>query len=152
MTYSKLPPMRHDMHAELAHFPSRLHAAVFRLWETVPAERIAYALDLPLCEVERAAYDMGLPQQKNNSDWQTRGYITTIRNAWHVLPYENLLRLLDFSEEQLANVLKEDDFFGIKLGDFKPYCEPIEVVELDRAKKACMYICVYTYPLHPFLC
>ena len=136
MTYSKLPPMRHDMHAELAHFPSRLHAAVFRLWETVPAERIAYALDLPLCEVERAAYDMGLPQQKNNSDWQTRGYITTIRNAWHVLPYENLLRLLDFSEEQLANVLKEDDFFGIKLGDFKPYCEPIEVVELDRAKKA----------------
>lgn len=135
MTYSALPPVRREMHVDLAHFPSRFHAAVFRLWETVPADRIAYALDLPLCEVEKAAYDMGLPQQKNNPDWQTRGYITTIRNAWHILPYENLLGLLGWSEEQLANVLKEDDFFGIKLGDFKPYCEPITLPVLTCAQE-----------------
>ncbi len=135
MPYSKLPPVRPDMHVQLAHFPSRFHAAVFRMWETVPAERIACALALPLGEIERAAQDMGLPKQRCCPDWQSRGYITTIRNAWQILPYENLLRLLDMSEEQLAITLKEDDFFGIKLGDFKPYCEPITLPVLDSAQK-----------------
>lgn len=135
MTYSKLPPVLANMHLDLPHFPSRFHASVFRLWETVPAERIAYALELPLAQVLAAADDMGLPAQSVSSDWQSRGYITTIRNAWHVLPYENLLRLLDMSEDELANTLKEDDFFGVKLGNFKPYCEPITLPEQSAAQK-----------------
>ncbi len=133
--YEKLPPVRLDVHIDLPHFPSRFHAAVFRLWETVPAKRIAKALDLPLSAVLTAADGMGLPQQGDLSDWATRGYITTIRNAWHVLPYENLLPLLGWSEEQLANALKEDDFFGVKLGNFKPYCEPIMLPVLNDAQK-----------------
>ena len=136
MQYSSLPPVRHDAHMNLVHFPSRLHAAVFRLWECVPAARIAYALELAEDVIMQAAADMGLPAQKVCPDWQTRGYITVIRNAWHVLPYENLLRLLGWSEQQLALALKEDDFFGVKLGDFKPYCEPIVPVELDEAGNA----------------
>ena len=136
MSYSQLPPVRQDVHVDLPHFPSRLHAAVFRLWETVPAERIAHALQLPLCAITNAANEMGLPEQSIDPAWQTRGYITTIRNAWHVLPYENLLPLLDRSEEQLAATLKEDDFFGEKLGACKPYCEPIDVPVLSDAQKA----------------
>ncbi len=136
MSYASLPPVRQDMQVALAHFPSRLHAAVFRLWECVPAERIAYALGLDLALVTDAADQMGLPAQRVCADWQTRGYITVIRNAWHVLPYENLLLLLGWSEQQLANVLKEDDFFGIKLGDYKPYCEPIVPTALNEAQKA----------------
>ncbi len=136
MSFASLPPVRHDMHVELSHFPSRLHAAVFRLWECVPAERIAHALGLDLALVTDAADQMGLPMQRVCADWQTRGYITVIRNAWHVLPYENLLLLLGWSEPQLANALKEDDFFGIKLGDYKPYCEPIVPVALNEAQKA----------------
>ncbi|MBQ7378890.1 MAG: hypothetical protein IJW70_04330 [Clostridia bacterium] len=135
MPYSKLPPVRPDMHTELAHFPSRFHAAVFRLWETVPAARIAYALNLPREEITKAAHDMGLPLQCVAPDWETRGYITTIRNAWHVLPYESLLRLLDWDEDKLATVLKEDDFIGVKLGNFKPYCEPITLPVLNEAQK-----------------
>ena len=135
MQYSCLPPVRHEFHMPFAHFPSRLHAAVFRLWECVPAERIAYALGLELACIREVAESMGLPGQKVCPDWQTRGYITVIRNAWHVLPYENLLPLLGWSEQQLALALKEDDFFGVKLGDFKPYCEPIVPTELDAAQK-----------------
>lgn len=146
--YLKLPPVRSDMHMDLPHFPSRFHAAVFRLWGTVPAQRIAKALDLPLQAVLTAADGMGLPQQGDLSDWATRGYITTIRNAWHVLPYENLLPLLGWSEEQLAAALKEDDFFGVKLGNFKPYCEPITLPVLDDAQKgqlACIRKLVETH-------
>ncbi|MBO7295903.1 MAG: hypothetical protein J6V39_01480, partial [Clostridia bacterium] len=136
MQYQNLPPVRKDARVELAHFPSALYAAVFRLWECVPAERIAYALDLDTGLINQAAAEMGLPSQKVNPDWMTRGYITVIRNAWHVLPYENLLRLLGWSKGQLASVLKEDDFFGEKLGGYKPYCAPIETCELDEGQKA----------------
>ncbi len=135
MHYKSLPPVRQDAHAELSHFPSRLHAAVFRLWECVPAERIASALGLEYACVQKAAAEMGLPAQRVCPDWQTRGYITIIRNAWHVLPYENLLPLLGWTEQQLASVLKEDDFFGEKLGGYKPYCEPIVPVELNEEQK-----------------
>ncbi|MBR5880809.1 MAG: hypothetical protein IKZ16_03900 [Clostridia bacterium] len=103
--YESLPPIRQDMHMDLPHFPSRFHAAVFRLWETVPAERIAHSLALPLSAVQKAADEMGLPPQGDLSEWTARGYITTIRNAWHVLPYENLLPLLGWSEDQLATAL-----------------------------------------------
>lgn len=135
MSYSKLPPVRPEAHMEFPHFPSRFHAAVFRLWESVPAERIAFALKQPLACVLDAAQSMGLPAQNVHPDWATRGYITTIRNAWPLLPYENLLLLLDMSEQTLATVLKEDDFFGEKLGGFKPYCEPITLPELTNAQK-----------------
>lgn len=134
MRYTSLPPVRQEAHLNLPHFPSRLHAAVFRLWECVPAERIACALGLELSCIQDVANSMGLPAQRVCADWMTRGYITIIRNVWHVLPYENLLRLLNLSEEQLANVLKEDDFFGEKLGGYKPYCEPIVPVTFDGAQ------------------
>lgn len=135
MLYSKLPPVRANAHVDFPHFPSRFHAVVFRLWETVPAQRIAHALQMPLSCVQDAAQSMGLPAQRVHPDWAARGYITTIRNAWQLLPYENLLLLLDMSEEALATVLKEDDFFGEKLGGFKPYCEPITLPELNSAQK-----------------
>ena len=87
--------------------------------------------------VAKAAKDMGLPQQKHLDLWRERGYITTVRNAWHILPYDQLLSVLDMTEDDFASVLKEDDFFGIKLGNFKPFCERIVYTEPDtKAKKA----------------
>lgn len=38
----------------------------------------------------------------------------------------------DWTEDQLAVVLKEDDFLGIKLGNFKPDCPPLTEEELDE--------------------
>lgn len=135
MEYTKLPPVRMDKRLELGHFPSRFHAEVFRLWETVSAEKIARALGTTLDVVKKTAEDMGLPEQKYTDKWEKLGYITTIRNAWHILPYSQLLELLGWNEEQLATVLKEDDFLYIKLGRFKPYCELVQVTELNDKQK-----------------
>ena len=132
MEYKLLPPLREDKILKLEHFPSAFHAAVFRLWETVKVERLALALNTDTATVEKAAYDMGLPVQKYNPDWETRGYITTIRNAWHILPYDQLLTLLGWDEEKLAVILKEDDFLSHKLGFFKPYCERVQPKELSE--------------------
>ena len=135
----KLPPVMEDKQLLLPHFPSRLHAAVFRLWETVKAEKIAEALDLPLSKIIETANEMGLSKQKNMEVWHEKGYITTIRNAWHILTYEQILKVLGWTKEQLATVLKEDDFLDIKLGGwtpFKTYCEPIQVEKLNGEQKA----------------
>ena len=131
MVYSKLPPIENGIRMEFSHFPSRFHAAVFRLWETAHISRIAAALMVDENVVAKVAEDMGLPEQKYTDRWETRGYITTIRNAWHILPYDALLRLLDVDEDALARILKEDDFLGIKLGNYKPFCEEITYEELD---------------------
>src|SRR5262249_49919441 len=41
------------------------------------------------------------------------------------LPYDQLLALLNWTPEQLAYTLREDDFLFVKLGSLKPHCEPL---------------------------
>ncbi len=135
MEFTKLPVLKKEMQLTTEHFPSRFHAAVFRLWETVSAERIAKALDISVADVKKAAEDMGLKEQKYTDKWHKYGYITTIRNAWHILPYEQLLPLMGWTEEKLAEILKEDDFLGIKLGEFKPFCEPVKPEEINDEQR-----------------
>ncbi|MBQ6830173.1 MAG: hypothetical protein IJO59_03500 [Clostridia bacterium] len=60
MSFENLPPIREIKPLDLSHFPSLFHAAVFRLWETVPAARIAAACDTTAAVVEQTALDMGL--------------------------------------------------------------------------------------------
>lgn len=124
MQYPLLPPVSETPALPLPHFPNRFYAAVFRLYETVSEERLAKALGTTAETVRSAAAAMGLPPQRSTDSWETRGYITTIRNAWHLLPYDQLLILLGRTEEELAALLKDEDFLIVKLGA-KPFCEPV---------------------------
>ena len=130
-----LPPVDVDKELKLKHFPNNLYAAVFRLWETVEVKRIAYALDLSQERVLEIAEQMGLPAQKHNSGRETRGYITTIKNSWHILSYDQMMKVLDWTEEKLATILQDEDFLSHKLGNFKPYTKPIEDIPLDETQK-----------------
>src|SRR5690606_15080500 len=60
-----------------------------------------------------------------SEDQKARSYITIIRRNWHLLNFEQLEALLGMSEEELAYILREDDFLWIKLGSRKPKCEPL---------------------------
>ena len=64
-----------------------------------------------------------------------RGYITLIRRNWHLLPYEQLLELLEMTPERLAFTLHEDDFLWVKLGRLKPQCEPLRYHPPDEAAR-----------------
>ena len=134
--YTLLPPVDESKYLSLHHFPSRFHAAVFRFWETVPAQRIANALNATIEQVRQAADTMGLPEQKYTPLWQQRGYITIIRSAWHILPYDQLLKLLGWTEQQLANALKEEDFLYVKLGFTKPFCPTVAPEPLTEQGQA----------------
>lgn len=111
---------------EAPHFPSRLHAVVWRNWELVPTERIAASVKATPDQVSEIAASMGLPpQQMIPADVDERGYISIIRRNWHLLPYDQLLTMTNLSADELATRLREDDFLFIKLGSLKPKCEPV---------------------------
>ena len=108
----------------LTHFPTRHQAFLFRACEYVPAERLATVLKTSVENVRRALCDMGLPDYDPQDIWLTRGRITIIRRMWHILPYEQLLELLDTDADTLARMMRDEDFLDVKLGE-KPICAPV---------------------------
>lgn len=119
-----------------SYFPTLHQAVIFRNWGTVSAEKLAEVLCASLDEIRSSAADMGLnPDVSVDSRWKTRGFITIIRQNWQLLPEEQLLKLLDWTPEQLALSLKEDDFLSVKLGDFKPECDSVTFRPLTEDEK-----------------
>ena len=119
------------------HFPDRVHAFIWRNWQLVPAADMARVLGTTPENVVNTGKAMGLsgppavtPEQRQ------RSYITVIRENWHLLPYEQMLDLLGWTEEQLAYTLREDDFLYAKLGMLKPKCEPLKWSEPNDAARA----------------
>lgn len=121
---------------EFAHFPSRMHAFVWRNWPVVEAERLARVLGTSRENVAAVAASMGLPPQGPiGPEWKTRGYITIVRRNWHLVPYPQLLELLGMTAEELAYALREDDFLFVKLGNLKPKCGPLRYAPPDEAAR-----------------
>jgi hypothetical protein len=118
----------------MPHFPDRLHAFVWRNWPLVPVERMAAVVSAPKADVLRLGRSMGLSKPPRiTRDQLRRSYITVIKRNWHLLPYEQLLTLLDWTPERLAFTLREDDFLYIKLGSLKPRCEPLKFAPPDAS-------------------
>ena len=114
-----LPVVREGITYPVPHFPTAFQAVIFRCWEMIPAEKIAKVINTTPEIVKTLAFNMGLKEQKNLDEWVQKGYISILRNVWQILPYEQILELLDWDEERLNYVLKEDDFLNVKLGWFK---------------------------------
>ena len=91
-------------------FPTRAQCFIYRNWGMVTPERMAEVLETTDDIINGMAADMGLePEPEVLPDWNTRGYITIIRNNWHLLDYKQLCTLLGWDEEQLAYILKKDN-------------------------------------------
>ena len=118
----------------IGHFPDRVHEFVWRNWNAVDASKMAKILDTSVENVETIAKSMGLPPAAAiPPEMRVRGYITLIRRNWHLLPYDQLLDLLEMTPEQLAFTLREDDFLFQKLGNLKPKCERLRYRPPDEA-------------------
>ncbi len=119
------------------HFPDAVHAFVWRNWSAVEPEKLAQILGTSVENVTSLAVSMGLPEDAAVSpDLMRRGYATLIRRNWHLLPYEQLLELVEMTPERLAFILREEDFLWIKLGRLKPACEPLRYQPPDDAAKS----------------
>jgi len=120
----------------LPHFPDREHAFVWRNWSLVPTARLARTLGASEAEVVRMGKAMGLnAPPKISEDRQRRSALTVIRRNWHLLPYDQLLSVLQWTPQHLAFTLQEDDFLYIKLGSLKPNCPPLHYHAPDEATR-----------------
>jgi len=119
---------------KIPHFPDRLHAFVWWNWNVVEPAKLAKVVGTSKHNIVSVAKSMGLPGSVDvPPEMRSRGYITIIRRNWHLLPYEQLLELLDMTPEQLNYVLREDDALWIKLGMLKPKCDPLRYNPPDGA-------------------
>ncbi len=118
------------------YFPDRVHEFIWRNWNVVPPVKLADILGTTERNVTAVAESMGLPPMPRvPPEMMKRGYATIIRRNWHLLPYEQLLQLLEWTPERLAFTLREEDFLWIKLGRLKPVCEPLRYQAPDKAAK-----------------
>ena len=132
---SVLPKVSEKSALNYDYFPTAWQAVLWRNWGYVPAARLAKALDTTVLELKKTAELMGLnPEQKVNEIWLKRGYLTIIRNNWHLCSYEQILILLDITADELAFILKEDDFFWVKLGCLKPFVNPPKFSPLTESE------------------
>jgi len=118
------------------YFPDRLHEFIWRNWNVVAPGKMAQVLGTTERKVAAMAESMGLPPSAGGSpEMLQRGYATIIRRNWHLLPYDQLLQLLDWTPERLSFTLREEDFLWVKLGRLKPRCEPLRYREPDPAAR-----------------
>lgn len=126
MAVLQLPNMTKEHIGQYPYFPTRQQLFIWRNWECVAVEKLAKVLGTDVDTVNTLAADMGLPvPAKLNPEYAKRGFVTIIRNNWHVIPYAQLLEILDMTQDELAYTLKEDDFLFVKLQD-KPDVEPVQ--------------------------
>jgi len=129
----ELPQMQNTPVIPIDHFPTRMQCFIFRNWEMLEPQTLADVLGCDADSVMELAAEMGLPTPPDvNGDWKTKGYITIIRANWHLCTYAQIAYLLGISEDQLAYILREDDFLSVKLGNFKPEVPPLTYAPLTE--------------------
>ena len=117
-----------------APFPDRMSAYVWRNWGLVEKERLAEVVGATAADMADVAVQMGLePDPVVLPEWKTKGYITVVRRNWHLLPYDQLLKLLgigmgrhlncggDFGAERRCfgelSKKQDGDMDNLKVGD-----------------------------------
>ena len=124
--YSTLPAGRKPVPVPIPHFPDSLHAVIWRNWDVVPLDKLARVLGGTPAEIAGIARSMGLPDQRAITPTELRrNYMTVLHRNWHLLPYEQLCAILEWSPERMLFGLNEDDFMWAKLGACKPNCPAV---------------------------
>ncbi len=131
-----LPRINPEMTPERNNMPTRWQTVIFRNYRMVPAERIANVLECGVEVVEREAARLGLRPGEGNMDWIEKGFVSVVRNNWYLLPYEQLMTLLEYTEDHLAFILEKEDFLAVKVGSAKPVCEKVVYEPLTEAQLA----------------
>lgn len=126
---------------EYEYFPTNWQAVLFRNWGRVPVKRLAQLMRTDEDTLRREADRLGLNGgERCDERWLTRGYLTIIRENWHLLSMPQIAFLLGITEEYLAFLLKEDDFLWHKLGHMKPTTPsaeyaPLTIEQLERTAR-----------------
>ncbi len=128
------------------HFPDPFLTVIWRNWNKVDPCIIAKVLDADVNDIRNSAELLGLDRNGDfNPVWTKRGYITLIRQNWHLLEFDQICTLIDYTEERLAVALKEDDFLFGKMGKMKPTVDrpkyrKLTAEEIEAVKGIAQYL------------
>ena len=122
----------------MEHFPERFQFVIFRNWNHVEPSVLAKVLRTTEQQILLEAEKLGLKKfdPAMCRRWQKYGYLTIIRDNWLLLPYKQLLELLEISEERLFQILFEEDFMYHKMGGKKSFCPEIYYRKLSAEAEA----------------
>jgi len=110
----------------LPHLPDRLHVYVWRNWQLVPTEQLARVIGARPEDIIAIGKAMGLSDPGPITDeQQRRSHFTIIRRNWHLLPYEQLMALLEWTAEDMDFALREGEGLFWWLGGYKPQVGPL---------------------------
>ena len=101
----------------------------------VSTDKIAKTLECDEETIAREAKRIGLSDVHFDGRWESRGFITLVRNNWYLLPYEQLKTLLGYNDDRLEFVLFKEDFLDVKLGNFKPECPKVTYQPLTEEEQ-----------------
>ena len=110
-------------------FPNRLVAYVWRNWNLVELDRMADVVGAKPEELTAIAQRLGLPEYNAPVWTDSQIYITVIRRNWHILPFDQMMALVNMTPQRFAFCLIEDDFLWTKLGRVKPKLERLVYTE-----------------------
>lgn len=127
----------------LCNFPTKWQAVLYRTIGMLPLERVANLLHTDIETLKLEAARLGIDGIELNEKFEKQGYQTIIRSLWYLIPTEQMTELLQISEEELFFILRDEDFFIVKLGYKKPVCAPVyyspltddEIKETERARE-----------------
>ena len=135
MTIRDLPVGDAPEAPDFPHFPAPYLAVIWRNWNRIHPAKIAEVLETTEEKVVAAGKAMGLERDDRALDaFKERGFLTVIRYNWHLLDYEQLLQLLDWTPERMMFTLVDDDFMFVKLGKIKPRCGKVVYRELSAGE------------------
>ncbi len=121
------------------HMPTDWQTFLLRMFQRITPEKLAELLGTNAENVLRAAEEMGIrdepADQETEKEWMEKGYITLIRDSWHLLDFGQICSLIGQNEKELAYTLKEDDFLSVKLGGFKPDVPPLRYSPLTDEQR-----------------
>ncbi len=128
-----------------AWFPTEYQAVLFRTWGMYSAEILADVLETTPENIRESWALLGLdPNKTIDPEWRRRGYITTVRDTWHILSKPQQCKLLGISAEEFEIMLREDDFLDHKLSykaeGTECYWHPLTEEEKARTREIAEFL------------
>lgn len=97
-------------------FPTEWQRVIYRNFGKVPVENIAAVLKTDVDNVTREAAALGLKDVVYEPIWQSKGFVTIIRDNYDIIPDFQICGLLGITCEKYEKLLKDYDFLSVKLG------------------------------------
>lgn len=125
------------MPAHLDYFPSEVHAAIYRNWETVPHKRLAEVLGMTTEQLREAGSSLGLAQARElTPETIRRNSEIVLRRNWPVMPRAQIESLLGWTPSDLDHFLATDIAFRVLLGMQPPGIKPVKWSNPDKGVQA----------------